>query len=104
MWKKIQDPNANLDEIIENLKSIKYNLLSGRTQQLLNLSKDQWDGFIKRYAGTVPVKTSPINCMATLRKTNSDKFAISCPILATENGVVYILNPQTFQILHQVSV
>lgn len=41
--------------------------------------------------------------MTTIKKTSQDTHEVSCPVLATETGNIYILDPQTFTILHQVS-
>lgn len=40
--------------------------------------------------------------MTTLKKNSQDTHDISCPVLATEIGNIYILDPQNFTVLHQV--
>lgn len=73
-----------------------------RSQQLLNEPKNKVDEFIGKYVSTEPTKTSPITCMTSLNRTTHDKHGISCPVLATESGHIYFLDPQTFSVLHQV--
>ncbi|CAG9759499.1 unnamed protein product [Ceutorhynchus assimilis] len=52
----------------------------------------------------MPVKENIITCMTTIERSTRDKGAIACPIIATEFGNVYFLDPQNFSILHQTNV
>ena len=79
-----------------------FNQLSGRSQELLNLQPNQAQEYIQRYVGITPIKTSPIVCMSTLNRSSQDALAVACPVLGTEDGIIYVLDPQIFTVLHQV--
>ncbi|XP_044260139.1 Bardet-Biedl syndrome 1 protein homolog [Tribolium madens] len=103
-WKRFGEPNCDFDKVINDLKSVKFNQLSARSQELLSLSPDQIQEYITRFTGLTPLKISPIVCMTTLNRFSEDKYAIACPVLCTENGIIYILDSQTFTVLHQADV
>lgn len=74
-----------------------------RSQHLLNLPPDQVNVFIEKYVAIDPVKKVPITCLTTINRNSHQDFAVSCPVVGTEHGMVYILDPQTFGILYEVS-
>lgn len=73
-----------------------------RSQHLLNLSAEKIDDFIAKCVDTEPVKVSTITCMSTLNRNSHEKYSVACPVVATEAGHVFILDPQVFSITHQV--
>lgn len=101
-WKRAAEPNCDFDQVIKDLKTVKFNQLSARSQELLTLPPEQTQEYITRFIGLSPLKISPIVCMGTLNRSSQDTNAVACPVLGTENGIIYILDPQTFTILHQV--
>lgn len=101
LWKRLAETKPDISSILEELKNLPYYSLSPRSQYLLNLPTAKAEEFINRYMGSVPMKSSPIVCMTTLNRTAPEKNAIACPVLGTEAGDIYILDPQTFVILHQ---
>lgn len=103
VWKRIDEGVVSHDKALNELKSINYNLLSPRSQSLLSLPHSQIDEYVAKFKGITPMKSSVIVSMSTVNKNNQEIGSVSCPVLSTENGVVYILDPQTFTILHQVS-
>lgn len=40
--------------------------------------------------------------MTTMERSTRDRTAIACPIIATEFGNIYILDPQNFSVILQV--
>lgn len=72
-----------------------------RSQELLNISQKTPE-IVKKLSSKDLKRFSPITCMTTIKKNSQDKYDVSCPILATDSGNIYILDPQTFNILHQV--
>lgn len=40
--------------------------------------------------------------MATLNRSTQDKQSPACPVVATEAGQIFILDPQTFTPMHEV--
>ena len=47
-------------------------------------------------------RQSVITAMAALRKSHSEDNAVSCLVVASENGDVYVLDPEAFTVLKQV--
>ncbi|XP_045475110.1 Bardet-Biedl syndrome 1 protein homolog [Harmonia axyridis] len=104
-WKSI-DKNADIDVngIVERLKAIPFHQLSSRSQVLLNLPPDKREEHILSYVNNEPMKINLITCMTTLKKSSQDPLSIACPVIATETGIVYILDPQNFSMLMQANV
>ncbi|KAJ8939077.1 hypothetical protein NQ318_008680 [Aromia moschata] len=75
-----------------------------RAQAIVCALDRKFTDLIKRNNVSLPYKESPITCTSTLRKSSYDQYAVSCPIIATESGNVYILDPPTLTILHQSNV
>lgn len=50
----------------------------------------------------MPIKENIITCMTTMERSTRDRTAIACPIIATEFGNIYILDPQNFSVILQV--
>ncbi|KAF7283601.1 hypothetical protein GWI33_023358, partial [Rhynchophorus ferrugineus] len=105
IWKNlIETKDVNVDNITEDLRKISYSSLSSRSQHLLNLqSPVKKEEFIRNYLNTMPIKENTITCMTTIAKTTHDTNAISCPVIGTEYGNIYILDPQNFTIIHQAN-
>lgn len=104
VWRKIkEESHHDINKIVEDLKSEQFNMLSGRSQHLLNLNFEQMEDYIGRFCHSDPVKSTPIVCLGALTKSSHDS-APACPVLATESGQIYILDPQSFSIIHQARV
>ncbi|XP_044753442.1 Bardet-Biedl syndrome 1 protein homolog [Coccinella septempunctata] len=104
-WKSI-DKNAAIDiqGIMDRLQTIPFQQLSSRSQVLLNLPPEKREEHILSYVNNEPMKINLITCMTTLKKTSQDPLSIACPVIATETGIVYILDPQNFSMLAQANV
>ncbi|KAL3268342.1 hypothetical protein HHI36_007458 [Cryptolaemus montrouzieri] len=104
-WKSI-DKNAGIDvrAVVERLKGISFHSLSSRSQQLLNLPPSKQEEFILSYLNNEPMRINLITCMTTLKKSSQDTYSIACPIIGTEAGIIYVLDPQNFSILLQANV
>ncbi|KAF2901979.1 hypothetical protein ILUMI_04215 [Ignelater luminosus] len=103
-WQKLSEPDTDSSKIIENLKNTPFGLLSPRSQTLVNLPQEDIKEFIEKYSSIHLTKSSPITCMTSLKRNSEDPLAISCPVLATEQGQVYVLDPQSFTILHEAHI
>lgn len=101
-WRNFSEPNCDIEKMINNLKSVDFNQLSARSQELINLQPSLYQGYIQRFVGLTPIKTSTIVCMATLNRSNLESNAVACPVLGAENGIIYVLDPQIFTVLSQV--
>ncbi|XP_050310813.1 Bardet-Biedl syndrome 1 protein homolog [Anthonomus grandis grandis] len=105
IWSQIAlTKEINVDKLIGELKKIPYSSLSARSQHLLNLaSPSEVEELIRKLNYTSPNKENIITCMTTLEKSTHEKSAVSCPVLATEYGNIFILDPQNFAILYQAN-
>ena len=45
-----------------------------------------------------------LTCIATLQKSMADEDAISCLVIGTENNTIFILDPEAFTVLAEVTV
>ncbi|XP_074028565.1 Bardet-Biedl syndrome 1 isoform X1 [Leptinotarsa decemlineata] len=107
-WKNISEgANSIKDEQIEKLKkdleTVPYDKLSNRSQEILTMQKSEIAEMVYNCSSKDFFKESPITCMTTLRKNSNDEHEVSCPVLATESGNIYILDPQAFTIVHQAN-
>ncbi|KAK9679844.1 Ciliary BBSome complex subunit 1 [Popillia japonica] len=103
VWNRLsEDPNIDLKSTLDDLSSIPYNSLSPRSQKLLGLqTPTAIKDFISKYKSSEPKKFAPITCMATLNRSTQDKQSPACPVVATEAGQIFILDPQTFTPMHE---
>lgn len=74
------------------------------SQHLLSIDKSKVDEFIKKHAGSELIKNSVITCAAILKRNSPEQNAVACPVIGTEAGHIYILDPQAFTIVHQVEL
>lgn len=51
----------------------------------------------------VCVLQTVITCLSTMKKSMAEEDAISCLVLGTESGSVYVLDPEAFTVLTTVS-
>ncbi|KAI4461307.1 bardet-biedl syndrome 1 protein [Holotrichia oblita] len=103
VWNRLsEDPNIDLQSTLDDLSSIPYKSLSPRSQKLLGLQTPlEIKDFISKYKSSEPKKFAPITCMTTLNRSTQDKQSPACPIIATEAGQIFILDPQTFTPMHE---
>lgn len=105
VWRKFREETGfDVEKGLEDLRGLTYSELSARSQQLLNLEKEKVEDFIKRHDGSEPIKTSVITCLGVLNRSSPEQNAVACPVIGTEAGHIYILDPQIFSIIHQVSL
>ncbi|XP_057671410.1 Bardet-Biedl syndrome 1 protein homolog isoform X2 [Diorhabda carinulata] len=107
-WKKVFDVKADIsdqivDELVKDLSALPFQSLANRSQEVLTTNKSRIPDIVKRINVNDISKEYPITCMDTLNRNSNDKDDVSCPVIATEAGNIYILDPQTFNILHQAN-
>ena len=76
--------------------------LSARSLQFLQLNPEDFDPFIAMFSHAPLKRQSVITAIATLKKSHSEEDAVSCLVLASENGDMYVLDPEAFTVLKQV--
>lgn len=106
IWRKFSfDRRENIPDLIEQLRNIEINHLTITSQMLLNISDDEErrDDYIAQRRDIELKRFSPIAALNKIyRHAPGDQMekAVNCLVIATENGEIFILDCQTFTILH----
>uniref|UniRef100_A0AAR5QFK4 Bardet-Biedl syndrome 1 N-terminal domain-containing protein n=1 Tax=Dendroctonus ponderosae TaxID=77166 RepID=A0AAR5QFK4_DENPD len=105
VWTEVTNSESfGADKLLNALKAIPYASLSARSQYILNQTSPILVAELLRKCGkTMPTKENIITCMASMARSSRDRRAIACPIIATEFGSIFVLDPQNFAILHQAN-
>lgn len=105
VWKQLSNTNnhsiESLKPLIESLKSIPHKTLTPLSQNLLNLTSEQQLEYIENNTELPNQKNTEIVCICTMKLNSVERYAVGCLVVATENGDVFILDPQTFTLLSQ---
>ena len=68
------------------------------------MTSDEMQNFAPLFQNTPLKRQTVITSMTTLPKNSSEVMSISCLIIGTEHGDVYILDPGAFTVLVKVCV
>lgn len=105
VWRKLQfEKSENIQNLIDNLKTLEMHQLTNTSQKLINMPDDKRDDFIKENHNIVLQKFSSITTLTTLYKCGSEIKSVSYLVIATEDGEILILDCQSFIILHVARV
>lgn len=105
IWRKLSfDRTENMENLVEQLKTMEISNLTITSQQLLNITDEKEQSeFISAHRDRELRKFNTITVLAKILKTspgdNLEK-APNCLVIGTENGEIFILDCQTFTILH----
>ncbi|XP_018329462.1 Bardet-Biedl syndrome 1 protein [Agrilus planipennis] len=103
VWQRLPHVTDESDYkiLLEKLQSVSFSTLSSRSQKLLSVPLNNIKEEIDKYSGEEPSIHPSITCSTTLRKNSEDDIAVSCAVIGTENGYIFILDPLTFTVLHK---
>ncbi|KAJ8722939.1 hypothetical protein PYW07_004119 [Mythimna separata] len=108
VWKQLTNPiNHNIDAIkplIDSLKAIPHETLTPQSQDILTLTPEQRLEYLENNAELPSRNNAEIVCINTLKMHSIDKYSVSCVVIATEDGDVILLEPQTFSQLCQAKI
>ncbi|KAJ8725410.1 hypothetical protein PYW08_003593 [Mythimna loreyi] len=108
VWKQLTNPiNHNSDAIkplIDSLKAIPHETLTQQSQDILTLTPEQRLEYLENNAELPNKNNAEIVCINTLKMHSVDKYSVSCLVIATEDGDVILLEPQTFSQLCQAKI
>ncbi|PZC81573.1 hypothetical protein B5X24_HaOG212497 [Helicoverpa armigera] len=108
VWKQLTDTaNHNTEAIsplIESLKAIPHNTLTAQSQNLLSLTLEQQLEYLENNPELPSKRNTEIVCIGTLKMHSIEKYSVSCVVVATEDGDVILLDPQTFNLLSQAKI
>lgn len=106
LWRKLAfERKENIPELIDQLRAMEISSLTITSQTLLSLAGAQERiNYIIEHRDNELKKHSPISAMTRIYRTTpaGDQLekAVMCLVIATENGEIFILDCQTFVILH----
>ncbi|KAF9416448.1 hypothetical protein HW555_006209 [Spodoptera exigua] len=108
VWKQLINPtNQNADAIrplLDSLRAIPHDLLTVQSQNLLAFTTEQQLEYLVNNTELPRKKNAEIVCMNTMKMHSIDKWSVSCLVVATEDGDVVFLDPQTFSQLSQAKL
>jgi Bardet-Biedl syndrome 1 protein len=105
IWKKLpSDRPVNYAKHIEDLKSMNLSQLSSLSQRLLNLPHDEVEAFLRENSEPKLERLPTVVAMTTIFKSIEEEKSPNCLIIATEAGDIYIMDAQSFAILHDARV
>ena len=76
--------------------------LTVRSLKYLQLDSHDYQPFLSSFKHVPLRRRSIITAIASLKKSHMDEDAVSCLVVASENGDIYILDPEAFTVLKQV--
>lgn len=91
---------SEIEESLDNLKSIKISELSPESQTLLFLPPEERQEFIAKNVDREIQRPATIVAMNKIRRTLANASVSSNLILASESGEIIILDPLSFSVLH----
>uniref|UniRef100_A0A671SEE9 BBSome complex member BBS1 n=1 Tax=Sinocyclocheilus anshuiensis TaxID=1608454 RepID=A0A671SEE9_9TELE len=97
------DP-VTLKEMLEGLRDKAEIPLSVRSLRFLMLEPQEMENFVLLQKEQPIRRQTVITCIGMLKKNMADEDAVSCLVIGTENGDVYILDPEAFTILYKMSL
>ncbi|KAL3183560.1 hypothetical protein MRX96_033668 [Rhipicephalus microplus] len=103
-WSKHQDPDA-LREALEALRSQGgMGRLTARSQRFLLLEPEEATAFIEANWEFPLKRQTQVTALGVLKKSLADEDAATCLLLATEDGRLFVLEPDAFTLLAAVQV
>lgn len=93
-----------VQSLIDDLKKVPISQLTPLSQKLIHLPENQRDEFIKENSETKLERLSVIVAITTINKNLQEPKSPMCLVIATESGDVFILDSQSFALLHEVKV
>lgn len=106
IWKKLSvERQSNYEKLIKDLKSMNISQMSSLSQKLISLDDaDERDSFIRENSEPKLERLPTIVCLTTIYKNIEDEKASNCLVIATDAGEIFIMDSQTFNILHEARV
>ncbi|XP_061611812.1 Bardet-Biedl syndrome 1 protein isoform X2 [Phyllopteryx taeniolatus] len=97
------DPPA-LKEMLESVRKKADVPLSGRSLHFLSLDAEHLEDFVRLHKQQPIKRQTVITCVATLKKSTADEDGVSCLVIGTESGHLYVLDPEAFVVLAKMAL
>ncbi|XP_061667182.1 Bardet-Biedl syndrome 1 protein [Syngnathoides biaculeatus] len=97
------DPAA-LKEMLDSVRKKADVPLSGHSLRFLSLDAEHQEDFVRLHKQRAIKRQTVITCVATLKKSTADDDGVSCLLIGTESGHLYVLDPEAFVILAKMAL
>ncbi|XP_068081966.1 Bardet-Biedl syndrome 1 protein homolog [Anabrus simplex] len=108
VWLQVREKSMEVEtfyELVQNLRQeIGFSHLTSRSQQFLMSEPSKWKDFVETYKNIPLKKQTVITCITTLKKNMAEEDAVACLVVGTENGSIFILDPEAFTILESMNL
>ncbi|XP_075970044.1 Bardet-Biedl syndrome 1 [Anticarsia gemmatalis] len=108
VWKQLTNPAyhslESIKPLTDSLRSIPHKVLTAQSQHLLTLTPEQQLEYVENNPELPSKRNAEIVCIGTLKLYSVERYSVSCLVVATEDGDVMILDPQTFTPLAQTKI
>jgi Bardet-Biedl syndrome 1 protein len=105
LWTQVKQGRIGAQQLQQSLRTIQQQEkkvpLSVQSLKFLQLEKSDLQPFISTFRHAPLKRQSVITAMQSLKKSHSEDDAVSCLVVASENGDVYVLDPEAFTVLKQ---
>ncbi|XP_068161369.1 Bardet-Biedl syndrome 1 protein [Antennarius striatus] len=105
LWRQVREGHMDPPTLKEMLESIRQGggvPLSERSLRFLSLDPGEVEQFVQLHKQQPIKRQTVITCIGTLRKSTADEDGVSCLVVGTESGRVYVLDPEAFTVLSQM--
>ncbi|KAL1129834.1 hypothetical protein AAG570_012778 [Ranatra chinensis] len=101
LWQ--QKSQTNYNQLVQLLQELSIELgfsnLSPSSQKLLSIEPHLREDFLNKCNVSLQ-KQMVITCVATINKNIPDEKDVSCLLLGTESGQLYVMDPETFTLIN----
>ncbi|XP_061886580.1 Bardet-Biedl syndrome 1 protein homolog isoform X2 [Entelurus aequoreus] len=107
VWQQAREGHIHPGTLKETLESIRKKAdvpLSVRSIHFLSLDAEHLERFLQVHKQQAIKRQTVITCIATLKKSTADEDGVSCLVIGTESGHVYVLDPEAFIILAKMAL
>ncbi|XP_067644193.1 Bardet-Biedl syndrome 1 protein isoform X2 [Eurosta solidaginis] len=102
LWRKLATVRVEQQPaLVEELKTIARPKLSRKSQKLIQLPQEEQNDFIIKYTDATVMHHANIVALSCLQRISSDANPPSHLVVATDNGDIYVLEPQSFGLIYQ---
>jgi Bardet-Biedl syndrome 1 protein len=108
LWTQVREDKIDVTAMRQMLETLRDEVgeatLTVRSLKLLQMTSDEMQSFVPLFQNTPLKRQTVITSLATLAKNSAEGRSISCLIVGTEHGDLYILDPEAFTVLIKLSL
>jgi len=108
LWNQVREDQIDVNVLREMLDNVRQDGSQGsltvRSLKFLQLHSEDMESFANLYKHAPLKNQTVITCLQTLKKSMADDDAVSCLVLGTESRSVYVLDPEAFTVLANMTL